>query len=67
VKCVEKKHLSAAAVDNIITEITLLKMLKHEYIVEMKDFQWNDRFVLHTWFCILCLNVFLNIVLYSEE
>jgi len=53
VKCVEKKQLSGAAVDNIITEITLLKMLKHEYIVEMKDFQWNDRFVLHTGFCIL--------------
>jgi len=45
VKCVEKKQLSGAAVDNIITEITLLKMLKHEYIVEMKDFQWNDRYI----------------------
>ena len=44
-KCVEKKQLSGAAVDNIITEITLLKVLKHEYIVEMKDFQWDDRFV----------------------
>lgn len=44
-KCVEKKQLSGAAVDNIITEITLLKMLKHEYIVEMKDFQWNDRYI----------------------
>ncbi|KAJ9601515.1 hypothetical protein L9F63_000354 [Diploptera punctata] len=45
VKCVEKKQLSGAAIDNIITEITLLKLLKHEYIVEMKDFQWDDRFI----------------------
>ncbi|PSN42681.1 Serine/threonine-protein kinase ULK3 [Blattella germanica] len=45
VKCVEKKQLSGSAVDNIITEITLLKVLKHEYIVEMKDFQWDDRFI----------------------
>jgi ATP-dependent 26S proteasome regulatory subunit len=44
---VEKKQLSGAAIDNIITEITLLKLLKHEYIVEMKDFQWDERFVLH--------------------
>jgi ATP-dependent 26S proteasome regulatory subunit len=48
---VEKKQLSGAAVENIITEITLLKMLKHECIVEMKDFQWNDRFVWHIGFC----------------
>jgi Protein kinase domain. len=67
VKCVEKKQLSGAAVDNIITEITLLKMLKHEYIVEMKDFQWNDRFVLCTGFCNLWLNLFLSIILCSEE
>jgi hypothetical protein len=45
---VEKKQLSGAAVDNIITEITLLKLLKHEYIVEMKDFQWDERFVLYS-------------------
>ncbi|KDR19557.1 serine/threonine-protein kinase ULK3-like isoform X2 [Zootermopsis nevadensis] len=45
VKCVEKKQLSGAAVDNIITEITLLKLLKHEYIVEMKDFQWDERYI----------------------
>jgi ATP-dependent 26S proteasome regulatory subunit len=45
---VEKKQLSGAAVDNIITEITLLKLLKHEYVVEMKDFHWDERFVLYT-------------------
>lgn len=31
------------AVDNIITEISLLKKLKHQHIVEMKDFLWDER------------------------
>jgi hypothetical protein len=48
VKCVERSRLSGAAVNNIVTEITLLKLLTNEYIVQMKDFQWNERFVLHT-------------------
>ncbi|XP_071453893.1 serine/threonine-protein kinase ULK3 isoform X2 [Hetaerina americana] len=43
VKCVDKVKLSGSAVDNIITEISLLKKLKHEYIVEMKDFSWDTR------------------------
>jgi serine/threonine-protein kinase ULK/ATG1 len=45
---VERKRLSGAAVNNIVTEITLLKLLKHENVVQMKDFQWDERFVLHT-------------------
>jgi ATP-dependent 26S proteasome regulatory subunit len=51
---VERNRLSAAAVNNIVTEITLLKLLKNEYIVQMKDFQWNERFVLHTKLQIKC-------------
>lgn len=42
IKCVDKKKLSKNAVDNLITEIRLLKSLKHEHIVEMKDFLWDD-------------------------
>ncbi|KAL9696229.1 hypothetical protein quinque_015514 [Culex quinquefasciatus] len=45
IKCVEKASLSKSAVDNIITEISLLKKLKHEHIVEMRDFLWDDRFI----------------------
>ncbi|XP_053693406.1 serine/threonine-protein kinase ULK3 [Sabethes cyaneus] len=45
IKCVEKASLSKSAVDNIITEISLLKKLKHQHIVEMKDFLWDERFI----------------------
>lgn len=45
IKCVEKASLSKTAVDNIITEISLLKKLKHRHIVEMKDFLWDERFI----------------------
>ncbi|XP_074107124.1 unc-51 like kinase 3 homolog Aduk isoform X3 [Cotesia typhae] len=37
-KCVDSSTLSKSAIDNLITEINLLKVLKHEHIVEMKDF-----------------------------
>lgn len=43
IKCISKKKLSSTAVDNIITEIKLLKLLKHPHIVEMLDFQWDER------------------------
>ncbi|CAH2083257.1 unnamed protein product [Euphydryas editha] len=45
VKCVDKarvKH-SGAAIDNLITEIRLLKTLTHPHIVHMKEFTWDDR------------------------
>ncbi|XP_014224400.1 serine/threonine-protein kinase ULK3 [Trichogramma pretiosum] len=42
IKCVDKLNLSKSSIDNIITEINLLKILKHEYIVEMRDFFWDE-------------------------
>ncbi|XP_011068888.1 PREDICTED: serine/threonine-protein kinase ULK3 isoform X2 [Acromyrmex echinatior] len=42
IKCVDKDSLSKSAVDNLVTEIKLLNVLKHEYIVEMKDFFWDE-------------------------
>lgn len=43
IKCVDKSKLSKTAVDNIITEIRLLKALKHPHIVEMKEFLWDEK------------------------
>ncbi|XP_068204137.1 serine/threonine-protein kinase ULK3 [Palaemon carinicauda] len=45
VKCVLKSNLSKSALDNLISEIGILKRLKHEHIVEMKDFVWDDKYI----------------------
>lgn len=50
IKCILKGTLSGSAVDNIITEIKLLKTLKHDHIVEMIDFLWDDKYVFYTWY-----------------
>ncbi|XP_060815017.1 serine/threonine-protein kinase ULK3 isoform X1 [Bombus pascuorum] len=42
IKCVDKSSLSKSAIDNIVTEIYLLKILRHENIVEMRDFFWDE-------------------------
>lgn len=42
IKCVDKGTLSKSAVDNLVTEIRLLNVLKHDHIVEMKDFFWDE-------------------------
>ncbi|XP_046912823.2 serine/threonine-protein kinase ULK3-like [Dermatophagoides farinae] len=45
IKCVPLKSLSKNSRDNIINEISILKKLKHEFIVQMLDFQWDKAFV----------------------
>ncbi|OTF75399.1 serine/threonine protein kinase-like protein, partial [Euroglyphus maynei] len=45
IKCVPLKSLSKNSHDNIINEISILKKLKHEFIVQMLDFQWDKAFV----------------------
>lgn len=45
VKCVTKSTLSKWALDNLVSEIGILKKLKHEHIVEMKDFVWDDNYI----------------------
>ncbi|XP_026747791.1 serine/threonine-protein kinase ULK3 [Trichoplusia ni] len=45
IKCVDKSRVkySGSAVDNLITEIRLLKSLTHPHIVQMKNFTWDDK------------------------
>ncbi|GBP11513.1 hypothetical protein EVAR_92995_1 [Eumeta japonica] len=45
IKCVDKARVknSGTAVDNLITEIRLLKTLRHPHIVHMHDFLWDER------------------------
>jgi len=39
IKCVTKASLNRVSTENLLTEIELLKTLRHENIVELKDFQ----------------------------
>ncbi|OWR44994.1 serine/threonine-protein kinase ULK3 [Danaus plexippus plexippus] len=47
VKCVDKSRVkhSGAAIDNLITEIRLLKTLRHPHIVHMKEFTWDAKHI----------------------
>merc|ERR1719203_92725 len=37
--------MSKTEADAIIGEISILKKLKHDFIVEMKDFNWDSNFI----------------------
>ena len=51
IKCVLKTSLNKKSTENLLTEIELLKKLKHEHIVELKDFlvrfifYFNDKYL----------------------
>ncbi|GIX77181.1 hypothetical protein CEXT_383211 [Caerostris extrusa] len=45
IKCVSKSSLTKSSVENLITEISILKKVKHPHIVELKDFQWDNTFI----------------------
>ncbi|XP_067829633.1 serine/threonine-protein kinase ULK3 [Heptranchias perlo] len=42
IKCVSKKTLNKASVENLLTEIEILKTVRHPHIVQLKDFQWDN-------------------------
>ncbi|XP_032370938.1 serine/threonine-protein kinase ULK3 isoform X2 [Etheostoma spectabile] len=41
VKVVSKKSLNKASTENLLTEIEILKTMRHPHIVQLKDFQWD--------------------------
>ncbi|EDV26515.1 uncharacterized protein TRIADDRAFT_54606 [Trichoplax adhaerens] len=43
IKCIQKRSLSKSASDNLITEISLMKELNHDHIVQLTDFQWDGK------------------------
>ncbi|XP_060709568.1 serine/threonine-protein kinase ULK3 isoform X2 [Hemiscyllium ocellatum] len=43
IKCVSKKSLNKASVENLLTEIEILKTVRHPHIVQLKDFQWDSE------------------------
>ncbi|KAL8595819.1 hypothetical protein ACOMHN_012237 [Nucella lapillus] len=45
IKCILKSGLNKASTENLLTEIELLKSLKHQHIVALKDFIWDSRYI----------------------
>lgn len=45
VKCVLKSSLNSISTENLLTEVELLKTLKHENIVQLKDFDVSSMCV----------------------
>nr|QWS68313.1 serine/threonine kinase ATG1-3 [Dugesia japonica] len=45
VKCINKKVLNKTGSDNLVSEISILKELCHEYIVQLLDFTWDSNFI----------------------
>ena len=45
IKCINKKSLSKQSIDNIINEISITKRIKNKFIVELKDFDWNEDYI----------------------
>uniref|UniRef100_A0A8C9TVW4 Serine/threonine-protein kinase ULK3 n=1 Tax=Scleropages formosus TaxID=113540 RepID=A0A8C9TVW4_SCLFO len=41
VKVVSKKNLNRSSMENLLTEIEILKTVRHPHIVQLKDFQWD--------------------------
>ncbi|XP_021463331.2 serine/threonine-protein kinase ULK3 isoform X3 [Oncorhynchus mykiss] len=43
VKVVGKKTLNKVSMENLLTEIEILKTVRHPHIVQLKDFQWDSE------------------------
>ena len=54
IKCILKSTLNKASTENLLTEIELLKNLKHQHIVALKDFLVGSVFIykLVMWFLV---------------
>ena len=45
VKCMQKSNLTKVETDSIVAEISILKKLKHDFIVEMRSFHWDSNYI----------------------
>lgn len=45
VKCILKTSLNSISKENLLTEIEVLKTLKHRHIIQLKDFMWDENYV----------------------
>uniref|UniRef100_H2Y8Q1 Serine/threonine-protein kinase ULK3 n=1 Tax=Ciona savignyi TaxID=51511 RepID=H2Y8Q1_CIOSA len=45
VKCILKSNLNRTSIENLLVEIEILKQIKHEHVVELLDFQWDQHYI----------------------
>lgn len=45
IKVISKNNLSKTGRNNLVTEIGLLKKLKHKFIVDLVDFHWDEKYI----------------------
>nr|CAB3267502.1 serine/threonine-protein kinase ULK3-like [Phallusia mammillata] len=45
IKCIRKSSLNRTSTENLLVEIEILKQIKHEHIVQLVDFQWDDSYI----------------------
>ncbi|CAF0950397.1 unnamed protein product [Rotaria sordida] len=45
IKCINRKILTKTTEDLLVNEIKMLKEIKHENIVEMYDFRWDENYI----------------------
>ncbi|ESN96205.1 hypothetical protein HELRODRAFT_107367 [Helobdella robusta] len=45
VKCILRSSLNNISKENLLTEIELMKSFKHEHIVNLRDFSWDETYI----------------------
>lgn len=45
VKCIKRSSLTDTSTENLLREIEILKNIRNDHIVPLKDFQWNDNYI----------------------
>lgn len=45
IKCIKKSGLNKSSTENLLSEIKILKQIKHDYIVQLVDFQVYNIFI----------------------
>ena len=45
IKCIRKNGLNKSSTENLLREIQILKQIKHDYVVQLRDFQWDDTYI----------------------
>lgn len=45
IKCIDKRYQKKSFADDVVNEITLLKLVQHDYIVRLIDFMWDVKYI----------------------